>query len=106
MMRGLSASTCGDVIRVTASVPPLKRYPLPSTVSMYCGFTGSSPSARRIFLIAVLMLLSVSKKTSLPQRRSMISSRLTNLPLSRTKSISKSIGMRSTRTGLPARVSS
>src|SRR5580700_11623685 len=59
------------------------------------GCSGSSLSAWRILRTAVLMPCSVSTKTSLPQRRSTISWRVTTLPCRSRRRISSSIGMRS-----------
>jgi len=57
----------------------MNRYPLPVTVRMKRGFSGSSLSTCRILLMAPLMLLSVSTKTPGPQTFSTICSRVTEV---------------------------
>jgi hypothetical protein len=69
-------------------------------------FSGSSFKTWRIFRIAALMPLSVSRKTSLPQIRSMISSLVTSSPLRSTSKSSSSMGIRSSLRRRPERRSS
>jgi len=81
----------------------MNRYPFPVTVCIKAGFSGSSFRACRILRTAELMLLSVSKKTSLPQIFPMMSSRVTSCPL---RSISRnriSMGIRSSFRARPER---
>ena len=73
----------------------MKRYPCPVTVCMNRGHSASSFSACRSFRIAPLMLLSVSRKTPLPQTLETISSRVTISSLCSTSRTSISKGIRS-----------
>jgi len=59
----------------------MNRYPRPVMVWIKRGRSGSSFNTCRILRIAPLMLLSVSRKTSLPQIFSTICSRVTSCPL-------------------------
>ena len=65
-------------VEETTSTSATKRYPLLGTVSTKAGAPIESPSAWRIFRMAVWTPVSTSTNTSLPHKRSTMSARDTS----------------------------